>query len=354
VHQVGITTPQQGHLCFASLDLVAVRLEDLRRLFVQWTKSAARLMDAGAPPTGRADSGETVGFPPSSLTIGFGIGPELFRAGRTESTVLTAQAPRPLVELPSFRGDQLEPSRTGGDLCIQACADDPQVAFHAIRNLASIARGTATIRWLQGGFRSPPAGEGGIRRNLLGFRDGTNNLDPANEHQMSANVWVGDEDEPAWMRGGTYMVVRRIRMRTEHWDSVSLEEQERTFGRRKVSGAPFGGTTESDPVDPARLPPDCHIIQANPRTPGSESERILRRSYSFADGFDARFGELDAGLFFTCFQRDPRRQFIPIQTRLAEHDHLREYTFHTGSAIFAIPPGVREGEYIGQTLLEAV
>jgi deferrochelatase/peroxidase EfeB len=189
---------------------------------------------------------------------------------------------------------------------------------------------------------------------LLGFKDGTNNLDPRDEEVMARNVWVGPDDEPAWMRGGTYTVVRRIRMRIEHWDSVSLEEQERTFGRRKVSGAPFGGEAESDPVDPAKLPPDCHIIQANPGTPGSEAERILRRSYSFSDGFDSRFGELDAGLFFICFQRDPRKQFIPIQTRLAENDHLSEYTFHTGSAVFAIPPGVREGEYIGQTLFESL
>jgi deferrochelatase/peroxidase EfeB len=239
-------------------------------------------------------------------------------------------------------------------LCVQACADDPQVAIHAVRNLAALGRGTVTVRWVQQGFRSAPAAYPKSSRNLLGFKDGTNNLDPTDERLMAQNIWVGPDDEPAWMRGGTYMVVRRIRMRIEHWDSVSLEEQERTFGRRKVSGAPFGWETESDPVDPAQLPPDCHIIQANPRTPGSETERILRRSYSFSDGFDMRFGELDAGLFFICFQRDPRRQFIPIQTRLAENDHLSEYTFHTGSAIFAIPPGVREGEYVGQTLLEAL
>jgi deferrochelatase/peroxidase EfeB len=353
-HQPGVTTDPQGHLYLASFDVAADRLDTVRDLFASWTAAAERMHSA--LPTGGsapADSGETSGLGAARLSLTFGLGPRFFDLNEA-GLDLRGVRPPSLGDLPSFRGDRLEPDLTGGDLCIQACADDPQVALHAVRNLAALGRGAVVVRWVQQGFRSTPPADSKASRNLLGFNDGTNNLDPVDQELMARNVWVGPEDEPAWMRGGTYMVVRRIRMRIEHWDSVSLEEQERTFGRRKVSGAPLGGETESDPVDPAKLPPDCHIVQANPRTPGSEAERILRRSYSFSDGFDARFGELDAGLFFICFQRDPRKQFIPIQARLAENDHLSEYTFHTGSAIFAIPPGVRKGEYIGQTLLEAV
>jgi deferrochelatase/peroxidase EfeB len=357
----GIVTPQQKYLHFAAFDLTADRIEDIRAVLVAWTDAAAS-MAAGAQIASRPggvshappDSGETQGLGPARLTLTFGFGPGLFGTRINDRFDLASYRPAALVDLPIFRGDQLERERCGGDVCVQACADDPQVAFHAIRQLSAIGRGAVVVRWMQQGFRggrgeAPLAG-----RNLLGFKDGTNNLEPSSARHMAANVWVGFEDEPAWMRGGTYMVVRRIRMRLEHWDSVSLSEQERTFGRRKMAGAPLNGHIESDPIDPHKLPADCHIIQANPRNPRSEAERILRRSYSFADGIDSKFGELDGGLFFVCFQRDPRRQFIPIQTRLSEHDHLGEYVFHTGGGIFAIPPGIHEGEYIGQMLLEAV
>lgn len=351
--QSGITTERQSQLYFASFDVTADDVEGVRELLQTWTEAAARM--AGGTTGAMGDSGEAAGLSPTRLTVSIGFGPGLFQKQSFADSGFSSRKPSALVELPAFRGDRLNLERSGGDLCVQVCADDPQVAFHAVRTLAALGRGIVIIRWMQQGFRPTavkPGGSVGAGRNLFGFKDGTNNLDPVDEERMAANVWVGPEDEPAWMRGGTYMVVRRIRMRLEHWDSVSLEEQERTFGRHKVSGAPLGGEAESDPVDPARLPPDCHILQANPRTEGSEAERILRRSYSFADGIDERFGELDAGLFFVCFQRDPRRQFVPIQRRLAANDHLSEYVVHTGSAIFAIPPGVQEGGYIGETLLE--
>ena len=307
----------------------------------------------GGPASSPGDSGEAQGLGAARLTLTLGFGPSLFRRGE-DRIGLGRRQPAALVDLPPFAGDQLELERGGGDLCIQACADDPQVAFHAVRNLATIGRGTVVVRWMQRGFRTSRASAPLTGRNLLGFRDGTNNLDARDPAQMATNVWVGSDDGPPWMVGGTYMVIRRIRMRLEHWDAVSLAEQERTFGRRKISGAPFGGELESDPVVVSAVPPDCHIIQANPRTAESEAERILRRSYSFADGLDSRFGELDAGLFFVCFQRDPRRQFIPIQQRLSQHDHLREYIFHTGGGIFAIPPGIHPGGSIAGKLLTTV
>ena len=358
-HQGGITTPQQEALHFAAFDLTADRVEEVAVLFRAWTVAARRL-SAGVPLLAQRDvagdhppdSGETEGIGSARLTLTFGLGPSLFGSVGNDRFGLARHRPPSLVDLPPFPGDELEDGRVGGDICVQACADDPQVAFHAVRNLASLARGAAVLRWMQTGFRHAEAATPLTGRNLFGFRDGINNLDPADSDRMATNVWVADEG-PGWLQGGTYMVVRRIRMRLEHWDSVPLSEQERTFGRHKRTGAPFGASEERARVDPTQLPPDCHVMQANPRRAGSEAERILRRSYSFSDGFERRFDELDAGLFFVCFQRDPRRQFIPIQTRLARADHMREYVFHTGSGIFALPPGTEPGGYLGQALFEA-
>jgi deferrochelatase/peroxidase EfeB len=355
-HQAGITTPPQARLLFQAFDATAAGREELRALFRAWTE-AGRAMCEGRPLPGGAprdeppvDTGEALGLAPSRLTVTFGFGPSLF----DDRYGLARRRPDALIDLPAFRGDRLEPARCGGDLAVQACADDPQVALHAVRNLARIARhmSAARPRWSQAGFAktpgSSPAGETG--RNLLGFKDGTNNLLGDDEAEMDGNVWVGAGDDPAWMRGGTYLVVRRVRARIEKWDESDLDEQEKVFGRRKVSGAPFGGTGEFDPVDPASEPRNAHIILANPRAAGSEAERILRRGYNYSDGL-LPSGHIDAGLFFAGFQRDPRRQFVPIQQRLAAHDRLNEYIVHTGSAIFAVPPGVGRGGYVGETVL---
>jgi deferrochelatase/peroxidase EfeB len=354
-HQAGITTPPQAHILFQAFDATARSRGDLHRLLEAWSRSARWMCEgeplpghdaAGRPPV---DTGEALGLAASRLTITVGFGSTLFdrRYG------LAADRPDALVDLPAFPGDRLDPARCGGDLAVQACADDPQVAFHAIRNLARIAYHlrAARPRWSQAGFARTPgsAPATATGRNLLGFKDGTNNLRGDDAAAMEANVWVGDEG-PRWMRGGTYLVVRRVRAHLERWDESDLDEQEGVFGRRKLTGAPFGATGEFDPVDPALEPRHAHIILANPRRASSERERILRRGYNFTDGL-LPDGRLDAGLFFAAFQRDPRRQFIPIQHRLAAHDRLNEYIVHTGSAIFAVPPGVRAGGYAGETLL---
>jgi deferrochelatase/peroxidase EfeB len=348
--QGGITTPPQAHLRFAAFDVAGSRT-DLAGLLRAWSEAAARMCDGepvgpvgGDPASAPVDTGDAFGLPASRLTLTIGFGPSLFD-GRFG---LRGARPAPLVDLPAFRGDRLESTRSGGDLGVQACADDPQVAFHAVRTLARIGRGVVTARWSQAGFDSAPDGRTG--RNLMGFKDGTNNLDATDPAVMGRNVWVGSGDGPAWMRGGTYLVTRRIRIRIERWDASDLDEQETDVGRRKVSGAPFGARSEFTPVVPEHEPKHSHIMLANPRTPESEAERILRRGYSFDDGLRPG-GRLDAGLFFAAFQRDPRRQFVPIQRRLAEHDLLGEYLIHTGSAIFAVPPGCRAGGYVGDTLL---
>jgi deferrochelatase/peroxidase EfeB len=184
----------------------------------------------------------------------------------------------------------------------------------------------------------------------MGFKDGTNNLDPTDAEVMGRQVWVNASEGPDWMVDGSYLVARRIMIRVELWDRTGLAEQEQIMGRRRASGAPLGGLEEHDPVIPERLPRDAHVLLANPRKPGSELERFLRRGYNFGSAVDG-LGQLEAGLFFLAYQRDPRKQFVPVQHRLAASDILNEYTLHTGSAIFAVPRGISPGGYVGETLL---
>jgi deferrochelatase/peroxidase EfeB len=360
-HQAGIDTPAQDRLHFASFDLLTENRGELRELMREWSRAAAE-MSAGemigdvneielAPPD---DTGETVGLLPSNLTASFGFGPSLFEK---RGLGLAAKRPAALREIPPLPADELNASECGGDVCVQACSDDPQVAFHAIRNLARIGRGTVAMRWSQLGFgRTSTTSRGqDTPRNLMGMKDGTANIRAEDSEAMRRFVWVGNEG-PAWMRGGSYLVARRIRMLLEVWDRSSLEDQERTIGRAKYSGAPLGGHGEFDPLDldaekngQPLIPPDAHVRLAS--ASANDGERILRRGYSFTDGVDERLGELEAGLFFICFQRDPEKQFAAIQRRLGSSDALNEYVKHVGSAVFAVPPGARKGGYVGETLL---
>jgi deferrochelatase/peroxidase EfeB len=213
------------------------------------------------------------------------------------------------------------------------------------------------MRWSQLGFgrTATTSRSQDTPRNLMGMKDGTANIRAEDREAMDRFVWVGEEG-PAWMRGGTYVVTRRIRMLLEIWDRASLEDQERTIGRRKYDGAPLGGEDEFDPLDLGAerdgrplIPVDAHVRLASARENGGA--RILRRGYSFTDGVDESLGELEAGLFFICFQRDPEKQFVAIQRRLGATDALNEYIKHVSSAVFAVPPGARRGGYVGETLL---
>ncbi|MYX39529.1 deferrochelatase/peroxidase EfeB, partial [Streptomyces sp. SID89] len=301
---------------------------------------------AEAPPD---DTGEALGLPPSRLTLTVGFGPSLF-----DKFGLKDRRPAALVDLPPFPGDNLDRSRTGGDLCVQACADDPQVAVHAIRNLARIGFGKVAIRWSQLGFGKTSSTTPGAQtpRNLFGFKDGTRNIAGTETGRLDRFVWVGDGDggaKDAWMHGGSYLVARRIRMQIEVWDRTSLQEQEDVFGRDKGEGAPVGKAKEHDEPFLKAMKPDAHVRLAHPDS--NDGITILRRGYSFTDGTDG-LGRLDAGLFFLAYQRDPRKGFIPLQRRLSAHDALNEYIQHVGSAVFAIPPGVRDAhDWWGRTLL---
>ena len=360
-HQAGIDTPAQDRLHFAAFDLVTDSRAELRELMRNWSRAAAE-MTAGqmvgdannvqpAPPD---DTGETVGLLPSRLTVTFGFGPALFER---RALGLAGKRPAALRPIPPLPGDELDAPESGGEICVQACSDDPQVAFHAIRNLARIGRGTVVMRWSQLGFGRTASTSRGQEtpRNLMGFKDGTANIKAEDGAAMDRFVWAGGEG-PTWMRGGTYMVTRRIRMLLEIWDRSALGDQEETIGRDKYEGAPLGASEEFDPLDleaekdgKPTIPADAHVRLAS--ASANDGERILRRGYSFTDGVDESLGELEAGLFFICFQRDPQRQFVAIQRRLGSSDALNEYIKHVSSAVFAVPPGARPGGYVGETLL---
>ncbi|TXS02848.1 deferrochelatase/peroxidase EfeB [Streptomyces sp. col6] len=346
-HQAGIATAVQDRLHFAAFDVTTKDRAELVALLKEWTRAAER-MTAGhavgdgaygglaeAPPD---DTGEALGLKPSRLTLTIGFGPSLFAKDRFG---LESRRPEALVDLPKFPGDNLDRSRSGGDLCVQACADDPQVAVHAIRNLARIGMGRTAIRWSQLGFgkTSSTTPDAQTPRNMLGFKDGTRNISGTDTAALDKHVWAGAKDGPDWMTGGSYLVARRIRMHIETWDRTSLQEQEDVFGRDKGEGAPVGKSKERDEPFLKAMLPTAHVRLAHPDS--NDGATILRRGYSFTDGTDG-LGRLDAGLFFLAYQRDTRKAFVPLQRRLAAHDALNEYIQHVGSAHFAVPPGVRD------------
>ena len=367
--QAGIATPQQRDLVFAAFDLTTSSRRALRTLLQEWTDAAVALTagravaPAGSSPRrGPSDPGEAAGLPAAQLTLTFGFGPTLFEADGRDRFGLAHVRPTVLEPLPPFQGELLDPAGSGGDLCVQACANDPQVAFHAIHVLARIAGSDAILRWAQRGFwpvAATPAGP--TPRNLLGFRDGTANIRGDDEAALDRFVWVQPSDGPAWMHGGSYLVVRRIELMFESWDPLPLAEQERAIGRHKASGAPLGTRSEGDPLDlratDARgnplIPADAHVRVASAAANGGQ--RILRRGYSYSGGsrpgpLDKGGHQIDGGLFFIAFVRDPQRQFVPLQRRLATNDALSMFTVHTASAIFACPPGTPKHGFVGEHL----
>jgi deferrochelatase/peroxidase EfeB len=348
-HQAGITTPSQDRLHFAAFDLTTKDPKELVDLLRTWTQASERMTGGrrAGPDAGRLtppqDTGEAVGLHPARLTITIGFGPSLFdkRFG------LSKLRPEQLRELPPISGDELNPDISDGDICVQACADDPQVAFHAVRNLTRLASGVAVMRWCQLGFgrTARTSDSQATPRNLMGFKDGTNNILAQDTERLNEHVWVGSE-APGWMRGGSYLVARRIRMLIEAWDRDYLSDQEAVFGRQKVTGAPLGGVKERDVPDFAArngdtgepmIATDAHIRLVSHEN--NNGVKILRRGYSYTDGMFSDSGELDAGLFFIAFQRDPRTQFVPLQRKLSASDALNEYIEHVGSGLYACPPG---------------
>ncbi len=253
-HQGGIVTPQQANIYFAVFDLATDRRDDLIGVMHAWTLASARLQ-AGLPvdrlgddPAVPApDSGEAVGLNPARLTLTFGFGPELFTYQGKDRYGLAARGRRP--GRPAGLPRRSAPGGQDRRRCDQfkELRRRPQVAFHAVRQLARIAGGAVTLKWTQTGYCSGPA-TGATPRNLMGFKDGTMNPKVTDPKAMNKSVWVGPEG-PAWMQGGSYMVARRIRIALQHWDQVRLGFQEQVFDRHKHSGAPLGLKDEFAPLD---------------------------------------------------------------------------------------------------------
>ncbi|GAA4379597.1 iron uptake transporter deferrochelatase/peroxidase subunit [Paeniglutamicibacter cryotolerans] len=368
-HQAGIDTQAQDRMHMAAFDVTATGREELIALLTEWTAAIEQMTrgaevgqdgatggDYEAPPE---DTGEAIDLSASNLTVTVGFGRSLFTDGRKARFDLGGKLPEALISMPHFPGDFLEEARSGGDIVVQACADDPQVAVHAVRNLARIAFGRARVRWSQIGFgrTSSTSATQKTPRNLFGFKDGTANIMSEDGAALSEHVWVkGAQGPEAWMNGGSYLVARRIRMHIETWDRSPLGDQERIIGRTKRGGAPLSGGdefTEPDFEMPGRggpvMPVDSHVAIAHPRVNGGV--RMLRRGFNYTDGSDG-LGRLDAGLFFIAFVVDPRTHYVPMQNAMAKNDALSEYLRHTGSGLFAVPPGVQPGGYLGQGLFE--
>ncbi|MGA5068859.1 iron uptake transporter deferrochelatase/peroxidase subunit [Streptomyces exfoliatus] len=353
-HQAGITDPLQsrGHLIAFDLAPGAGRKEAVA-LLRRWSATAKAVM-SGKAPTG--DTGIALDAGPSSLTVTFGFGRTFF-----DRTGLTARRPTKLDPLPAFSADALDPRRSEGDLWVQIGADDALVAFHALRALQKDAGDAARVRWQMNGFnRSAGAtAKPMTARNLMGQVDGTGNpkvTDPDFDRRIFVPAGVTGAEE--WMAGGSYAVVRRIRMLLDDWEKLPLDRQEKVIGRRKSDGAPLTGGTETTELDLNKFGPDGELVipdNAHSRISAPEQNggaAMLRRPFSFHDGIGPD-GTPDAGLLFVCWQADPLRGFVPVQRKLDRGDALSAFIRHESSGLFAVPGGPAEGEYVGQRLLES-
>ncbi|MFE5910298.1 iron uptake transporter deferrochelatase/peroxidase subunit [Streptomyces wedmorensis] len=353
-HQAGITTPLQarGHLVAFDLAPGAGRKE-AAALLRRWSATAKTLM-AGKAPAG--DTGIALDAGPSSLTVTFGFGRTFF-----DRTGLASRRPTALDPLPAFSADALDARRSEGDLWVQIGADDALVAFHALRALQKDAGDAARVRWQMNGFnRSAGAtAKPMTARNLMGQVDGTGNPKPTDpDFDRRIFVPAGASGAEEWMAGGSYAVVRRIRMLLDDWEKLPQDRQEKVIGRRKSDGAPLSGGTETTELDLDKLgtdgktviPDNAHSRISAPEQNGGAA--MLRRPFSFHDGIGPD-GTPDAGLLFVCWQADPLRGFVPVQRKLDRGDALSAFIRHEASGLFAVPGGPAEGEYVGQRLLEA-
>ncbi len=362
-HQAGIVTPQQSSLVFAAFDVNdTATVESLQTMLARWAAAASLMVQGksvgpvetrpGSPP---ADTGEAFDLGPHRLTVTVGFGPTLFN----DRFGLASKMPAALKPLGQLAVDTtIDPSISGGDLCIQACAEDPQVAFHAVRNMARIGRSVVTLRWLQEGFgrASSTSTTQVTPRNLFGFKDGTANIKAEQPEVAADHVWVGTETDQDWMVGGSYLVTRKIRMHIEAWDSDDIDNQELIFGRTKDTGAPMSGGEEFSTLDFEKKGPDgkptinrfAHVRLAHPDNNGGA--QLLRRGYNYTDGIDTRTGTLAAGLFFMAYQKNAHEQFVRIQNNLAQ-DQLNEYVSPISSSLFAVPPGLSKiGDWYGKQM----
>ena len=367
-HQAGIVTPRPANGAVAAFHVIAETPADLERLFRRLTERILFLtaggpvpeLDPKLPPVDSGILGPDVS--PDALTVTVSLGASLFE----NRPWLAPLRPRALSQMTKFPNDALDAELCHGDIAIQFCANTQETVVHALRDIVKSIPDQLVLKWMQAGsvpvIVTPPGAAPESARNLLGFRDGSANPDSADGALMERVVWVtAADDEPGWARGGSYQAVRLIRNFVERWDRTPLGEQERIFGRAKMSGAPLDnpGGAEADVPDFAadpdglRIRHDSHIRLANPRTPEAEANLILRRPFNYVNGVQKN-GHLDQGLLFIAWQADLEKGFVTVQRRL-DGEPLEEYIKPVGGGYFFAPPGFQGGEdYLGRTLIAAI
>ncbi|KXT55623.1 peroxidase [Gordonia sp. QH-12] len=346
-HQSGIVTPAQSHAQFVGLDLVdPTDVDTFAGVLRLWTQDASRL--TRAEPS-LSDTEPELAVLPCNLTVTVGLGDRVFRA-----PALAPLRPSWLAPLPPFSIDRLDPRWGQTDLLLQIGADDPVALAHATRMLTSSVRRSVRVRWVQRGFRNSPGMAPGTMRNLFGQVDGT--VQPSPDDYGSL-LWDDGREQP-WMAGGTSLVLRRIAMHMDTWEALDRRGRELSTGRTLDNGAPLTGRYESDDPDfeasrggiPV-IPPSSHIARAHRRAP---DEQFIRRGFNYDDPPEEGSADTsNSGLIFAAYQRDPVKQYIPVQRRLDEHDDLNEWTTPIGSSVYAILPGAAPSRPLGASLLAA-
>ncbi len=381
-HQAGILEPAPSAAIVVAFLVTAADRPALERMF-QTLTATIRYLTAGADaPTGRGSDDGLVSTPydngmlgadpvPDGLTVTVSVGASLFDA----RFGLDGVKPARLRQMDEFPNDRLDPDRCDGDLLLQICAEHRDTVLHALRILMRATRADLQVLWQTEGFTSPPRPTG-TPRNLFGFKDGTANIEILESAELTDQlVWTKPGgDEPDWVSGGCYHVIRLIRMFVEFWDRISINEQQRIIGRDRGTGAPLAGPPPFGPVPAGRrdripgqeelqkpsffrdpngntVPLDAHVRLANPHDGTADHRRMLRRGFNYNAGIEPN-GQLDVGLIFVCFNADLDRQFVAVQTDLID-EPLVDYVLPFGGGYFFALPGLRDADdWLGRTMLE--